>query len=81
VTTSNTQGPDRTGRKPTGKSNASTALWPASGYARAYTSENARAATYHDWLHNYNHHRAHTGIGGLTPIERLRVHNLTGKYT
>lgn len=50
-------------------------------YAQAYTSEAARAATYHNWLHDYNHHRAHTGIDGLTPIERLRVHNLTGSYT
>ncbi|WP_157139160.1 integrase core domain-containing protein, partial [Gordonia alkanivorans] len=40
----------------------------------------ARAATYDDWLHHYNHHRAHTGIGGLTPIERLHVHNLPGSY-
>ena len=34
-----------------------------------------------EWLCACLHHRAHTGIGGLTPIERLRVHNLTGKYT
>ncbi|MFW0794320.1 IS481 family transposase [Gordonia sp. CPCC 205515] len=50
-------------------------------YAEAYTSEAARAATYPTWLHDYNHHRAHTGIAGLTPIERLRVHNLTGSYS
>ena len=31
------------------------------------------------WLHYYNHHRPHTGIGGLTPS--ARVHNVTGKYT
>lgn len=49
-------------------------------YADTYTSDEARAATYDDWLHHYNHHRAHTGIGGLTPIERLRVHNLAGNY-
>ncbi|ETA06045.1 IS481 family transposase [Gordonia alkanivorans] len=49
-------------------------------YAEFYTSETARAATYDDWLHHYNHHRAHTGIGGLTPIERLHVHNLPGSY-
>ncbi|RZS58794.1 integrase-like protein, partial [Microcella putealis] len=30
-----------------------------------------------DWLHHYNHHRPHTGIGGLTPS--ARVHNLTRK--
>lgn len=50
-------------------------------YAETYTSDEARAATYDDWLHHYNHHRAHTGIGGLTPIECLRVHNLAGSYS
>ena len=47
-------------------------------YARPYTSETERAATYPDWLHQYNHHRTHTGIGGKTPISR--VHNLRGNY-
>ncbi len=50
-------------------------------YAGVYTSEAARAGTYNDWLHHYNHHRTHSGIDGLTPIERLRVHNLPGPYT
>lgn len=50
-----------------------TAEW---AYAHTYRSNTARAATYEDWLHHYNHHRPHTGIGGKTPIERLRVHNL-----
>ncbi|BCW84116.1 IS481 family transposase [Arthrobacter sp. NicSoilE8] len=48
-------------------------------YARTYTSETERAATYPPWLHHYNHHRTHTGIGGKTPISR--VHNLSGNYT
>ena len=48
-------------------------------YAATYRSEEARAATYDAWLHHYNHHRPHTGIGGLTPAER--VHNVTGNYT
>lgn len=48
-------------------------------YAWAYGSEEARAAAYSAWLHHYNHHRPHTGIGGLTPSDR--VHNLTGNYT
>lgn len=48
-------------------------------YAATYTSEDERAAAYETWLHHYNHHRPHTGIGGQTPSER--VHNLTGKYT
>jgi transposase InsO family protein len=46
-------------------------------YARTYTSDEARAATYGDWIHHYNHHRPHTGIGGAVPADR--VHNLTGK--
>lgn len=49
-------------------------------YADTYTSDESRAATYDDRLHHCNH-RAHTGIGGLTPIERLRVHNLAGNYS
>ena len=48
-------------------------------YAKPYTSENERAGTYRAWLHHYNHHRTHTGIGGKTPISR--VHNLRGNYS
>ena len=48
-------------------------------YAQSYDSESARSATYANWLHHYNHHRPHTGIGGQTPS--ARVHNLTGKNT
>ena len=48
-------------------------------YARTYLSDDARAATYADWLHSYNHHRPHTGIGGLVPS--ARVHNVTGNYS
>jgi transposase InsO family protein len=48
-------------------------------YARAYTSDEARAATYGAWLHHYNHHRPHTAIGGAVPTDR--IHNLTGNYT
>jgi transposase InsO family protein len=50
-------------------------------YADTYLSDDARAATYQQWVHHYNHHRPHTGIGGLTPIDRLRVHNLPVKNT
>lgn len=46
-------------------------------YAETYLSDEARAAAYAGWLHRYNHHRPHTGIGGSTPAQR--VHNLTGK--
>ena len=48
-------------------------------YAQIYLSNTARAATYADWLHFYNHHRPHTGIGGLVPADR--VHNVPGKYS
>jgi len=48
-------------------------------YARPYLSDEARVATYDAWLHHYNHHRPHTGIGGAVTADR--VHNLTGKYT
>lgn len=47
-------------------------------YATTYASEAERTAAYHAWLHHYNHHRPHTGIGGQTPS--ARVHNVTGKY-
>src|SRR4051812_38039654 len=45
-------------------------------YAAPYSSDEARAADYPAWLHHYNHHRPHTGIGGSTPASR--VHNLQG---
>jgi transposase InsO family protein len=48
-------------------------------YATTYASDEARAAAYDAWLHYYNHHRPHTGIGGAVPSDR--VHNLTGNYT
>lgn len=48
-------------------------------YAEVYLSNDARAATYAAWLHFYNHHRPHTGIGGLAPADR--VHNVAGNYS
>lgn len=48
-------------------------------YAASYSTDEARAADYPAWLHHYNHHRPHTGIGGQVPS--ARVHNLTGNYT
>lgn len=48
-------------------------------YANNYSTDEARAAAYPAWLHNYNHHRPHTGIGGQRPSDR--VHNLTRNYT
>jgi transposase InsO family protein len=48
-------------------------------YAHHYSSDAARAATYDAWVHSYNHHRPHNGIGGKSPIDR--VHNVSGKNT
>lgn len=48
-------------------------------YARHYASEQARANTYQTWIHDYNHHRPHTGIGGNAPISR--IHNVDRKNT
>jgi transposase InsO family protein len=48
-------------------------------YAQPYESETARAATYADWLHSYNHHRPHTALDGDAPA--TRVHNVTGNYS
>lgn len=47
-------------------------------YAATYRSDEARAAEYPTWLHHYNFHRPHTGIGGQTPSDR--VHNLSRNY-
>ena len=48
-------------------------------YADTYTSAAARRAALRAWLHIYNHHRAHTAIGGQPPIGR--VNNVPGHYT
>jgi transposase InsO family protein len=48
-------------------------------YARPYPCETARRAAFPDWLHNYNHHRGHTALGGHPPASR--VPNLTGQYS
>jgi transposase InsO family protein len=48
-------------------------------YAEVYLSDDARASTYADWLHFYNHHRPHTGIGGQVPADR--IHYVTGNYS
>lgn len=48
-------------------------------YAQTYLTDESRAATYQAWVHLYNHHRPHTGIGGKSPFERLSVHNLPVK--
>jgi Integrase core domain len=53
----------------------------ADGWAfrRLYTSESQRRKALPSWIHEYNHHRPHTAIGGHPPISRLT--NLSGQYT
>jgi len=48
-------------------------------YAQPWTSNNARAAGLTTWLNHYNLDRAHLGIGGKTPIDR--INNGRGQYT
>ena len=48
-------------------------------YARHYDSDSARRSALEPWLHFYNHHRAHSAIGGLPPISRLT--NLSGHHS
>jgi transposase InsO family protein len=48
-------------------------------YVQVYTSNQQRAAALDAWLHLYNHHRAHTALGGRPPISR--VNNAAGSYT
>jgi transposase InsO family protein len=47
-------------------------------YVRPYTSNQQRTQALTDWLHIYNHHRAHTSLGQLPPISRLN--NVSGHY-
>jgi len=44
-------------------------------YARAYDTSDQRAAHLPEWIHSYNWHRPHGGIGSVKPISRL---GLTG---
>jgi transposase InsO family protein len=48
-------------------------------YARYYDTETARREALPGWIHFYNHHRAHSAIGGLPPISRLT--NLPGHHS
>jgi transposase len=47
-------------------------------YARLYDSTEQRNAALPAWLHFYNHHRAHSAIGGQPPVTRLT--NLPGHH-
>jgi transposase InsO family protein len=48
-------------------------------YVRVYRSEAARTDALGRWLHDYNHHRAHTALGGQPPVSR--VTNLPAQYS
>lgn len=48
-------------------------------YARLYQSTEQRDTALPGWLHFYNHHRAHSAIGGQPPVTRLT--NLPGHHT
>lgn len=45
-------------------------------YVRPYANSRERAASLNPWLHAYNCHRPHQGIGGASPISRLKADNL-----
>jgi transposase InsO family protein len=47
-------------------------------YARPYESTEQRDSALPGWLHFYNHHRAHSAIGGQPPVTRLT--NLPGHH-
>ena len=45
-------------------------------YAYVYQNSKQRTAALKPWLHHYNWHRPHLGIGGLAPMDRLpSAHN------
>ena len=48
-------------------------------YARLYDSTTQRNDALPEWLHFYNHHRAHSAIGGQPPVTRLT--NLPGHHS
>lgn len=48
-------------------------------YARLYESTAQRDTALSGWLHFYNHHRAHSAIGGQPPVTRLT--NLPGHHS
>jgi transposase InsO family protein len=47
-------------------------------YVRVYRSDTARNRALDRWLHLYNHHRAHTSLGGQPPM--TRINNLPGQH-
>ena len=48
-------------------------------YKKLYRSEDIRREALSGWLHQYNHHRPHSALGGQPPITRLD--NLAGHHS
>lgn len=48
-------------------------------YVRVYRSDAARTRALDQWLHLYNHHRAHTALAGQPPM--TRINNLPGHHS
>lgn len=49
-------------------------------YAQLYRSNEERHEALTKWLHYYNHHRPHTGLGGRVPAA-LSVNNVCGNHS
>ena len=47
-------------------------------YAFTFTSSDARTSLLNIYLHFYNHHRAHSGLGQTSPFAWLDVNNVVG---
>jgi len=58
--------------RPTARSSASTARSSTMAYVRVYRSDAARTRALDRWLHFYNHHRAHSSLGGRAPMDLVR---------
>jgi hypothetical protein len=46
-------------------------------YRRLYRSNAARDRALQPWVHRYNHHRAHTALGGRPPVSRVNLPPVT----
>ena len=49
-------------------------------YARPYSTNDERLAALAPWLCDYNHHRRHTALKGLTPMQFL-VNNVSVNHS
>jgi transposase InsO family protein len=50
-------------------------------YACEYASSDQRDWVLPTWLHHYNWHRPHSGIGGKPPISRIPMNNVVGLHS